>query len=231
MLVVLGNAAQALGSTGLVTFLPRFIENELCKSKSVAAVFTAAMVLMGAASFFIGGVIVDKCKLTTGQQLLFMTVTQAIGLPVHFVWTSRDATVFMPVFLVAIIPLYMWPSPMLNVLNRLAESGAEAGDSRTDAQAIANTCQRLFGAIPGPIILGVMLDAHSVGGGRDGWNYTVVGGGGCILTIIFWGAAYCVHRVQGHHAAELDERARRLSPTNAAADGGDGPVATEPTAT
>jgi MFS family permease len=194
--------------TAFTILLPVYVEDGLQQSKSVVSIIMAATVPASAVGSVLGGVIVGEWRLGLNGQLLVVAVTAGMATPVVFGFLM-PLVPFVIVLVAGLMILFINGSPARTLLPLLIDqaglvrqlrdavdlrNGGVALDPISTAKAdtiarevliahsnaLANVIMRIFGTVPGPIVLATLID----GGMPMRWAFLWVGLSGLLVAMV-----------------------------------------------
>ena len=176
LVVVQGAYWFAVSAT--LAFLPRYLERALCRDVEAANHITAGVVFAASlAPCAAEAVRPSSGGGTTGWMWAQLIVTRALA-GSAFVWgflVPGDLTVGTIVGLA--IAYFLLFFPVVGAVPRLAEACCRRRSARPQARLLLGVSSRLLGAVPGPLVLGALLEEGS--GLSDRGAYTWVAGPAC----------------------------------------------------
>ena len=175
--LLLSQGAMSFVGSGVIAFAPRFFEKTLCHSKSTSSYLTAVFIPFIVTAYVVGGKILDKYQMTVIQQWKLIIGLQVAAIPFFFSFFMESTGGFIALMIVPCVALFLPAVAILNIAKTIVPSHL-----RAHSMALLNIASRLVGAIPGPIVLGALLDSDVIG---DRTCYVVVGCCGCTLSTIF----------------------------------------------
>eukprot|EP01062_Namystynia_karyoxenos_P036926 TRINITY_DN26892_c0_g1_i2.p1 TRINITY_DN26892_c0_g1~~TRINITY_DN26892_c0_g1_i2.p1 ORF type:complete len:614 (+),score=124.45 TRINITY_DN26892_c0_g1_i2:71-1843(+) len=182
LLITLGAAIGSFGGSAVVAFAPRFMERQLCQARSTAVFMVALFIPCAAAGLHVGGMLPRKFRWGVGRQLLQMSLlSNLLAAPFFLAFLSKDLVTWILPLLVAIFFQYLSAAPTVNVLQRVVEP-----EQKAFSASLFNIPVRILGSVPGPIVLGALLDSAS-------WCYVLVGMLSNLLSAVLWFVAWMVH--------------------------------------
>jgi MFS family permease len=194
--------------TAFIILLPVYVEVGLQQSKTVVSIIMAATVPASAVGSVLGGVIVGKWRLGLDGQLRIVAITAGMAIPVAFGFLM-PLVPFVITLVAGLMILFVNGSPARTLLPLLIDqaglvrqlrdevdlrSGSAALDAASAAKAdtvarevliahsnaLSNLILRLFGTVPGPIVLAALID----GGMPMRWAFWLVGLSGMVVAMV-----------------------------------------------
>ena len=169
-----------------IALTPKFIEEGLGQSKSTASFVLAATVPAAVLGTVIGGWICKRAQLGLRGQLKFCLVTSAIACPMMFVFLLTNFASVATVFVLIMFVIFLNASPSFTLLALAVTDRRHV----TYVNALVNIVSRSVGGIPGPIVLGVLIDNASASFSFS-MAYLAVGLGAALLSLIGIAGALC----------------------------------------
>eukprot|EP00756_Hemistasia_phaeocysticola_P004233 Hpha_TRINITY_DN12703_c0_g1::TRINITY_DN12703_c0_g1_i1::g.114611::m.114611 len=190
LLVLLGQAAAGFTTNAILLFLPRFLERELCQSRSNAPLIFAGSVPVVAIGTGVGGWIPGRFGWGLGGQLVICFAGCIATSVCCFAFIFADNVyVFLCFILPGFFGAFLPASPSLSVLERLVDE-----EHRGVVMAVNNIAGRLLGSIPGPIFLGLLLETDGI---STRAAYTSLSTLGFCSASLLYGMAWILHRREG----------------------------------
>eukprot|EP01065_Artemidia_motanka_P036075 TRINITY_DN43990_c0_g1_i1.p1 TRINITY_DN43990_c0_g1~~TRINITY_DN43990_c0_g1_i1.p1 ORF type:complete len:608 (+),score=168.03 TRINITY_DN43990_c0_g1_i1:264-1826(+) len=187
LLVVLAASMQAFAATAAAAFTPRFLEKQLCQDRAVTLVIVMAFIPCAAVGMQLGGWLPHKHDWGISKQLVQCIVVQTLVCPTGLVFLTSSLQVFIVVLLLAPFILYFSAAPGVNIVQRVVSP-----EHKAISMSLSNVVVRALGNLPGPIVLGALIQADALP--SVGANYVLVTAGGHGLSLFCWLAAYWLHR-------------------------------------
>eukprot|EP01062_Namystynia_karyoxenos_P040914 TRINITY_DN29764_c0_g1_i2.p2 TRINITY_DN29764_c0_g1~~TRINITY_DN29764_c0_g1_i2.p2 ORF type:complete len:391 (+),score=125.53 TRINITY_DN29764_c0_g1_i2:551-1723(+) len=212
LLLCLGAGVHTFQGTALIGFGPRFMERQLCVSKASASLLTGTLIPVISTGVFVGGYYPTARDWGPGKlrfHILLMVLTSLAAVPlVIATFLSNSIALFLVCCMFSMAFMFAMSSPSVTTVERVV-----AEHDRAAAVAVQNVAVR-FGAVPGPIVLGSLLDAADTQGAERG-AYVALGLGGLVGACLLWLAAW---HLQGGPDLE-DEREAAAAAEQEAAQG------------
>eukprot|EP01064_Diplonema_japonicum_P029997 TRINITY_DN4978_c7_g1_i1.p1 TRINITY_DN4978_c7_g1~~TRINITY_DN4978_c7_g1_i1.p1 ORF type:complete len:489 (+),score=72.34 TRINITY_DN4978_c7_g1_i1:23-1468(+) len=177
VLLLLAQGFITFVGSAVIAFAPRFFEKILCEKKNTANFYTAIFIPFVVAAYAGGGAILDKTKWDVKGQWRMLAVSQALGVPFFLGFYSEETWLFVLLLVVPCFLLFLPNAATLSIAKRIVPA-----ELRPHSMALINMSSRLIGAIPGPIILGVLIDSDIM---NDRSAYVTVSFFGSGLATIF----------------------------------------------
>ncbi|KAJ9458676.1 putative sphingolipid transporter spinster-like protein 1 [Diplonema papillatum] len=156
--LVLNQASIGFVGAAVITFAPRFFEKTLCEAKSAGSFYTAIFVPFVVAAHVGGGKLVETMRWGVREQWRMMLCSQLIATPFFMGFYGESAPFVVAMLLPPVFLLFLPNSAALSVAKRIVPP-----ELRPHSMAFVNIAVRLLGAVPGPIVLGVLLDSDVIG--------------------------------------------------------------------
>eukprot|EP00756_Hemistasia_phaeocysticola_P057076 Hpha_TRINITY_DN33709_c0_g1::TRINITY_DN33709_c0_g1_i1::g.25144::m.25144 len=192
ILLCAGAGLHTFQSASIVAFGPRFMEHQLCTSKTDASLLTGTFIPVISAGVFLGGHIPTCRNWGIGdlrKSIFLIAATTAASLPLTLgSFLAKELWVFLLLVMFGLALQFVMVSPSVTALER-----AVAEEDRSAAVAAQNVLVRAAGGIPGPIALGALLDAAK-SSSEERQAYVVVNIIGVVGAAVFWFWAYCLQR-------------------------------------
>ena len=202
VLIMLSHGCTAFVGSALVAFSPRFLERQLCHSKSTANLLVAIFVPFVCIAFYVGGLVIEKFKVGIKRQWLILSALHLGSVPFFFAFYAESTVLFMFLLTIPLFCLFLPNTTSLNIAKTVVPQHL-----RAHAMALMQIAARTLGAIPGPIVMGVLLDSDAL---SDRASYVFVGTTWTALGGLFGLAGYFVSTADAdaEREAEYELRAR-----------------------
>eukprot|EP00754_Rhynchopus_humris_P050461 Rhum_TRINITY_DN8971_c0_g2::Rhum_TRINITY_DN8971_c0_g2_i1::g.30891::m.30891/K14354/SLCO4A; solute carrier organic anion transporter family, member 4A len=185
LLICAGAAVHNFQSTAIVAFGPRFLEKQLCIARGTAVMLTGTLIPVITVGVFLGGW-VPKVKGWgvghTRNTIWLMGGTTLAAVPFSIIaFFQTSAGLFLFFIGLALCLMFTSTTILLTASQRVVPERY-----RGLAVAIQSLTGRLFGAVPGPLVLGVLIDHLEDTGGKPRVAYVLLSTCGCSIAGILW---------------------------------------------
>jgi predicted MFS family arabinose efflux permease len=157
--LTLGSATSGLTLSGCSVFLPKFFEERYHLLKATAALYVGICIIPGAVlGNLVGGLIPSYHKLSLRQELAFSSVTTAIAAACCPLFLIETVGGIIPALIGAMFIGFV-SGPLIT---SIIVSICKTPETKAVGMSISNLAFRIIGTIPGPLIMGAMLDDPSI---------------------------------------------------------------------
>eukprot|EP01064_Diplonema_japonicum_P028830 TRINITY_DN4522_c0_g1_i1.p1 TRINITY_DN4522_c0_g1~~TRINITY_DN4522_c0_g1_i1.p1 ORF type:complete len:507 (+),score=70.38 TRINITY_DN4522_c0_g1_i1:472-1992(+) len=196
LLVTLGGIVHMFQSTAVIAFGPRYIEKQLCVRRSTASLLTGTLIPMISFGSYMGGYLPKRMGWGVGHSrkpMLMMAVTTGLSVPFTLIaFLFDDVGAFLLIISVSLTLQFTMSVPVVTSAQRVVFQ-----KHRGLAVGLQSLLMRVIGAIPGPLVMGVLLDEDERP--ITPWRaYVLVSCTGCAVASLAWLAAFYLQ--QGYDA-------------------------------